>query len=276
VKSLRTLVGHHSAVIGIAVLGVLAVAAVVGPIISPHDPEKLALDQAMLGPSASHWLGTDDLGRDLLTRLMAGGRISLLIGVGAVGLGLLIGGTVGIVSGYAGGKVDLVIQRVNDAMFAFSSLLLALALVAILGPGVTNVIVSVGIATIPVFVRLGRAQALVIRGLPFVQTAELMGVGRPRILSRHVLRNALTPLVVQATVVLGAAILAAAGLGFLGLGVQEPQAEWGAMLGAGRQFIFADSRLILVPGVAIFLAVIAFNLLGDGLRDALDPRLAVK
>jgi len=275
-RSVRSLAAHPNAVIGLVVLVVLALASLIGPLISPHDPERLALDRAFRGPSASHWLGTDELGRDLLTRLMAGGRISLLIGIGAVGLGLLSGGTIGLISGYAGGMVDLVIQRVNDAMFAFSSLLLALALVAILGPGVTNVIISVGIATIPVFIRLGRAQAMVIRNQPFVQTAELMGVGRPRILSRHVLRNALTPLVVQSTVVLGSAILAAAGLGFLGLGVQEPQAEWGAMLGAARQFIFADSRLILVPGVAIFLAVVAFNLLGDGLRDALDPRLTVK
>lgn len=263
---------HPNAVVGCCVLLVLAVASLLGPWISPHDVEKIDLAAAMQGPSGSHWLGTDESGRDLLTRILAGGRVSLVIGVGAVSFGLTIGGAIGLTSGYVGGRIDQLVQRVNDAMFAFSSLLLALALVAVMGPGVANVIVSVGVGTIPVFVRLGRAQALTVRHQPHVLAAELMGLSTPRVLWFHVFRNAVTPLIVQASVVLGTAILAAAGLGFLGLGVQEPQAEWGAMLGSGRQFIFADQRLIFVPGTVIFLAVVAFNLLGDGLRDVLDPR----
>jgi peptide/nickel transport system permease protein len=204
---------------------------------------------------------------------MYGARISLLIGVLAVGIGLVIGVPLGMIAGYYGGWADLAISRFADMMFAFTSILLALTLVAVLGVSLENVIIAVGISVVPVIIRLVRSSVLSLREEPYVEAARALGASNLRIITRHVFRNSLTPVLVHGTLSIGVSILLAAGLGFLGLGVQSPTAEWGTMLGEGRQFIFSAPHLTTFPGIAIFLAILAFNLLGDGLRDALDPRL---
>jgi len=209
----------------------------------------------------------------MLARLLYGGRLSLVIGFLAVALGLAIGVPLGAISGFRGGLVDLVIQRGADILLSFPGFLLALALVSMLGVGLRNVIISVGVGSVPFFIRLVRGSVLTIREMQYVEAALALGQRQSVIVFRRVLPNAMAPVIVQATLNLGSAILVAAGLGFLGLGVQAPTAEWGTMLGEGRQYIFRAPALTTLPGLAIFLAVLAFNLVGDGLRDALDPRL---
>jgi ABC-type dipeptide/oligopeptide/nickel transport system permease subunit len=246
---------------------------VTAPLWQTYNPERQQLSQVLRPMSMHHPLGTDHLGRDMLARLLYGGRLSLLIGFLAVGIGLAIGVPLGAISGFQGGWTDLVIQRLADVLLSFPGFLLALSLVSILGIGMQNVIISVGIGAIPSFIRLVRSSVLSIREQVFVEAARALGQRTGVILLRHVLPNALAPIIVQATLSLGSSILVAAGLGFLGLGVQPPTAEWGTMLGEGRQYIFRAPLLTLFPGLAIFLAVVGFNLLGDGLRDALDPRM---
>lgn len=265
---------HHTpAMIGLTIILTFVVLAIFAPVISPYDPNSQDLTAVIQGPSASHWLGTDQLGRDIATRLMFGARISLMIGVLAVAIGLVVGVPLGMVAGYYGGWADLAISRFADMMFAFTSILLALTLVAVLGVSLQNVIIAVGISVIPVIIRLVRSSVLSLREEPYVEAARALGASNFRIITRHVFRNSLTPVLVHGTLSIGVSILLAAGLGFLGLGVQSPTAEWGTMLGEGRQFIFSAPHLTTFPGIAIFLAILAFNLLGDGLRDALDPRL---
>ena len=264
---------HPPAMIGLGIIVGYVVLAVLAPVLSPYDPNGQDLAAAIEGPSAAHWLGTDQLGRDIATRLMYGTRISLLIGVLAVAIGLVVGVPLGMVAGYYGGWADLAISRFADMMFAFTSILLALTLVAVLGVSLQNVIIAVGISVIPVIIRLVRSSVLSLREEPYVEAARMLGASDRRIITRHVLRNSLTPVLVHGTLSIGVSILLAAGLGFLGLGVQSPTAEWGTMLGEGRQFIFSAPHLTTFPGIAIFLAILAFNLLGDGLRDALDPRM---
>ncbi len=264
---------HPSALFGAGVLAFFLLCTLVGPLLWRYDPAHQVLADSYFGPSAAHPLGTDDLGRDELVRLFYGVRWTLALGFGAVALGIAIGVPAGAISGYYGGWPDLLIQRLVDVILAFPGFLLALALVAGLGVGLRNVVIAVGIASLPAFVRLVRASALSVRELPYVEAARALGVPSWRILLRHVIPNSLAPVIVQATLQLGNAILVAAGLGFLGLGVQPPTPEWGAMLGAGRQYFFSDPALVTYPGLAIFGAVLAFNLVGDGLRDALDPRL---
>jgi ABC-type dipeptide/oligopeptide/nickel transport system permease subunit len=262
---------NRAALAGVLVLLVFALVALVVPIATTFDPEQTQLDQKLLAPSPAHILGTDHLGRDVLARLAYGARWSLLIGFAAVGLGLAIGVPLGTISGFYGGWLDLVIQRVIDVFLSFPGFLLALSLVAVLGVGINNVILAVGLGVVPAFVRLTRASTLSVRSRVFVEAARAAGAGGPLIIWRHVLPNALAPVVIQATLGLGATLLTAAGLGFLGLGVQQPTPEWGAMLGEGRSYIFSNPNLATFPGIAIFLTVLGFNLAGDGLRDALDP-----
>jgi ABC-type dipeptide/oligopeptide/nickel transport system permease subunit len=265
---------HHTpAMIGLGIILTFIVLAILAPVISPYDPNAQDLAASIKGPSHSHWLGTDQLGRDMATRLMYGTRISLLIGVVAVAIGMVIGVPMGMLAGYFGGWADLAISRFADMMFAFTSILLALTLVAVLGVSLQNVIIAVGISVVPVIIRLVRSSVLSLREEPYVEAARALGASNLRIITRHVFRNCLTPVLVHGTLSIGVSILLAAGLGFLGLGVQSPTAEWGTMLGEGRQFIFSAPHLTTFPGIAIFLAILAFNLLGDGLRDALDPRL---
>jgi ABC-type dipeptide/oligopeptide/nickel transport system permease subunit len=262
---------NRGALAGLLVLCMFAVVALAAPLATTYDPEQTQVDQKLLDPSAAHLLGTDHLGRDILARLAYGARSSLLIGFAAVGVGLAIGVPLGTVSGFYGGWLDLVIQRVIDVFLSFPGFLLALALVAVLGVGITNVIIAVGLGVVPAFVRLTRATALSIRSRSYVDAARAAGAGGLSIILRHVLPNAMPPVVIQATLGLGATLLTAAGLGFLGLGVQQPTPEWGSMLGEGRSYIFSNPNLATFPGIAIFVTVLCFNLAGDGLRDALDP-----
>jgi ABC-type dipeptide/oligopeptide/nickel transport system permease subunit len=264
---------NRGAVAGVVVLGTFVLVALLAPFATTYNPEETRLAQKLLQPSAAHWLGTDHLGRDILARLAFGARFSLTIGFAAVGVGLVIGVPLGAVSGFYGGWVDLIIQRVIDVLLSFPGFLLALTLVAVLGVGIENVIIAVGLGVVPAFVRLVRASTLSIRSRDYVEAARAAGANGPTIIFRHVLPNALPPVVVQATLGLGSTLLTAAGLGFLGLGVQQPTPEWGSMLGEGRSYIFSNPNLATFPGIAIFLTVLCFNLTGDGLRDALDPLL---
>lgn len=264
---------NRAAVAGVVVLALFFLLAAAAPLVTAYDPLQNRLQDALADPSPVHPLGTDHLGRDTLARILYGGRLSLLIGFAAVGVGLLIGVPLGAVSGYYGRWVDLLIQRLVDILLSFPGFLLALSLVAVLGVGLTNVIVAVGLAEAARFVRVVRASTLAIRERAFVEAGRCLGASDARLILRHVLPNGLAPVIVQATLGLGSTLLTAAGLGFLGLGVQQPTPEWGSMLGEGRQYIFSNPNMATIPGVAIFLTVLGFNLVGDGVRDALDPAL---
>jgi ABC-type dipeptide/oligopeptide/nickel transport system permease subunit len=268
------LLTHRSSMLGLIVLGIYAVAAIFGPIVFPFNPGQNHLIEVLQPPGqGGHLLGTDNLGRDELLMLVYGSRYTLGLGVMAVALGLAVGVPLGAISGYFGGWVDIVIQRFTDILLAFPAIVLALALVAGLGVGLRNVVIAVGVSSIPGFIRLVRADSLRLRELPFVEAARGLGVSSWVILLRHVIPNAMAPVIVQATLQMGFAILLAASLGFFGLGIQPPTPEWGQLLGEARNYIFSDPNLATLPGLAIFAAVLAFNLVGDGLRDALDPRL---
>ncbi|MFQ6015778.1 MAG: ABC transporter permease [Anaerolineae bacterium] len=266
---------HGAAMVGLLILLGFVVLAVAAPLLTPYDPVRQDLSQVLVAPSLAHPLGIDYLGRDILARILYGTRLSLTIGFLAVAFGIVVGVPLGAVSGYYGGWADMIIQRIADILLSFPGFLLALSLVAILGVGLQNVIISVGVSAVPSFIRIVRGSVLIIREQTYVEAAKAIGTRDVVIIFRHVLINALAPVIVQATLNLGTAILVAAGLGFLGLGVQPPTPEWGAMLGEGRQYIFSASYMATFPGLAIFLAVLGFNLMGDGLRDALDPRLRV-
>jgi ABC-type dipeptide/oligopeptide/nickel transport system permease subunit len=273
VDTWRRFCRHRAALLGAIMLVGIFLLVLTAPLWATHHPECQELSRALRPLSLTHPLGTDQLGRDMLARLLYGGRLSLLIGFLAVGIGLAVGVPLGAVSGFQGGVTDLIIQRFADILLSFPGFLLALSLVSMLGVGIHNVVIAVGISAIPSFIRLVRGSVLSLREQAFVEAARALGQRTAVILLRHILPNALAPIIVQATLNLGTAILVAAGLGFLGLGVQPPTPEWGTMLGEGRQYMFRAPRLTLFPGLAIFVAVLGFNLLGDGLRDALDPRL---
>lgn len=271
----RRLVGHRSAMVGLIVLGIYTVGALLGPLIFSFTPGQNHLESVLYTPGqGGHLLGTDNFGRDELLLLVYGSRYTLSLGLMAVALGIVVGVPLGAVSGYFGGWLDILIQRLTDILLAFPPIVLALGLVAGLGVGLRNVVIAVGISSVPSFIRLVRADSLRLRELPFVEAARALGVSPVLILFRHVIPNAVAPVIVQATLQMGFAILLAASLGFFGLGVQPPTPEWGQLLGEARNYIFSDPNLATFPGLAIFAAVLAFNLVGDGLRDALDPRLA--
>lgn len=231
------------------------------------------MSKSLLPPGLEHLLGTDEQGRDILSRIIYGSRYTLLIAFGATALGALVGVPLGLVSGYFGGKVDYVLQRVTDVLLALPGFLLALAFIAVLGTGVLNVIVSVGIYFIPIYIRLVRGSVLQIREIEYVLASRQLGLSSFKILYKHILPNAMAPVVVQTTLNLGVAVLFASGLGFLGLGVPPPKPEWGTMLGTARAYIFYAPHAVTFPGLAIFLTILSFNFLGDALRDALDPRM---
>jgi peptide/nickel transport system permease protein len=272
---LRRLGRNRIAMVGLVILLAMVASAALAGAILPYNPDTADFDAVLQPPTFAHPFGTDQLGRDLLTRVVYGGRFSLLIGVISVVVALAAGVPLGLVSGYYGGAVDLVIQRVVDVMLAFPGFLLALTLISVLGVGLTNVILSVGIATVPVYVRLIRGVTLSTRELTYVESARSIGMGDFRIMLKHVLPSTAAPLIVQSTIQIGVAILTAAALGFLGLGVKPPTPEWGTMLGDAVNYLLASWFIATFPGLAIFLSVMAFNLLGDGLRDALDPRMKV-
>lgn len=274
-KKIRVFARNKAAVGGVLILAIFTFVAIAAPILTPYNPVTENLGSVFQSPSWAHPFGTDDLGRDVLSRIMYGGRYTLMIGVAAVSLATAIGVPLGLISGYFGGRIDMVIQRVTDIMLAFNPFLLALVLVAVLGVGLRSVIIAAGIGVVPQFIRLTRGQALSLREEVYVEAAQAFGERSLTIIRRHVLRNSWTPIIVFATLNVGLTILVAAGLGFLGLGVQAPLPEWGTMLGEGRSYIFYASYTTTLPGLAIFLGVLAFNMAGDGLRDALDPSLRV-
>jgi peptide/nickel transport system permease protein len=270
---LAVLVRNRITLLGLLLIAFFVVVALVGPILSRYDPNAPSLADRLAGPSAQHLLGTDDTGRDIATRIAHGARISLVMGVVAMAISAAVGVPLGLLAGYFGGRWDLAAMRLVDVLLTLPSIVLALVIVSVLGAGLTSVVVAVGVTTIPSFARLARAAALTIRNLEFVQAARALGGSNGRILARHLLPNALPPLIVQASLGVGTTILTAAALGFLGLGVQPPAPEWGAMLSRGRTYIVSAPHLVAFPGLAIALLVLGFNLVGDGLRDALDPRL---
>jgi len=255
------------------VIGVFAICAVFAPILAPYDPLAQALGSRLEPPSPEHWLGTDQLGRDIASRLLYGARISLVIGIVVVALAGVFGTFVGLVAGYAGGLVDETLMRVTEVFLAFPPLILAMAIAGALGPSLVNAIIAIAAVTWAIYARLTRGQLLSLRRREFVEAARAIGASRARILARHLLPNALAPLLIQASFDMGSAIISAAGLSFIGFGAQPPTPEWGVMISEGRNFISTQPWLSLFPGLAILFAVGAFNLLGDGLRDAFDPRL---
>jgi ABC-type dipeptide/oligopeptide/nickel transport system permease subunit len=258
--------------VALVVVVLLAVAAIASPVLAPYDPLVQDYSALLKGPSLAHPLGTDQVGRDLLSRVIYGARISFLVGVVSVGLALVVGTPIGLASGYFRGAIDEVLMRIIDAVAAFPSLILALAIVAVLKPNLTNVMVAVGITSIPLFARLTRSQVLSLRERDFVIAATATGASDLRIMIRHILPNAVSPLIVQATLGLGFAILAEASLGYLGVGVQPPTPTWGSILNQGAPLLERAPWLSIAPGASIFVLVLAFNLVGDALRDELDPR----
>lgn len=245
------------------------------PLLAPYDPIKQQLIKRRQPPSAEHWLGLDEVGRDVLSRITYGARVSLQVGVVSVSMAIVVGALLGAVSGYLGGWVDSAVMRVMDVMLAFPSLLLAIAVVSILGPGLMNMLYAIAFVSIPMYARIVRASVLAEKEKDYVLAARAIGASPARILFRNILPNCLTPLIVQGTLGIATAILDAAGLSFLGLGARPPTPEWGTMLGEGRGSVFTAPHIVFFPGLAIMLTVLGFNLLGDGLRDALDPRLRI-
>lgn len=257
--------------VGAAIVLITILAAVFGPLLAPYDPSAQELALRLEGPTGLHWFGLDELGRDIFARVLSGARISLLVGLVVVGVSSSIGIVLGSIAGYFGGRVDDVISRVIDVLLAFPGLLLAIAMVAVLGPSLTNVVLALSVIGWVGYARLVRGQVLRAREFDFVQAARALGAATPRILARHVIPTTLPAVSVQATLGMGGAILAEAALSFLGLGVQPPTPSWGTMLNYGRGHLLDAPHLTIFPGLAIAILVLGFNFLGDGLRDALDP-----
>jgi peptide/nickel transport system permease protein len=290
--AMRYLFRQRSAILGMVIFGVMVSVAILAPVVATHDPELSMLDvpeevaqgvKRRLPPcihllgcaeeQPQHLLGLDSNVRDLFSRVVYGSRYSLYIGFASVGFAIVIGSLLGAISGYAGGRLDNVVMRIMDVLLAFPTLLLAIAIVTVLGPGLVNALLAIGIVSIPSYARVMRASVISVKERDFVTADRALGVSPARILVRRILPNAITPMIVQGTLGIATAILDAAALSFLGLGAQPPTPEWGTMLGAERNQVFTSPHLVFFPGFAIMLIVLAFNLLGDGLRDALDPRL---
>jgi ABC-type dipeptide/oligopeptide/nickel transport system permease subunit len=286
-EALRRFSRHRSARMGLIILGIFLIMAIFAPIIAPFDPivpnmswkRRSAPCIHLLGCAASqseHLMGVDGNNRDLFSRIVYGSRLSLQIGIATVTFAIMMGGILGSVSGFYGGWVDMLIMRTMDVLMAFPGLLLAIAIVSVLGPGLINALLAISIVSIPGFARVVRSSVLAIKGLDYVDASRALGASNIQLLFSRVLPNALTPLIVQGTLGIAGAILSAAGLSFLGLGAEVPKPEWGLMLGEERNSIFSAPHLVFFPGLAIMLTVLSFNLIGDGLRDALDPRLRGK
>ena len=271
-RALRRLIARKSAVAGLIVIAAFIALAVFAPLIAPYDPVATSWTLVRKPPSALHWFGSDDLGRDILSRVIYGARASLLAGAISVGIALSIGVPLGLLAGYRGGFVDALISRITDAMLACPFLILAIALAAFLGPSLGNAMIAIGITTTPVFIRLTRGQTIGVKVEDYIEAARAIGNPRWRIALFHILPNILPALLVQATLSIAAAIIAEAALSFLGLGQQPPAPSWGSMLNAAQRFLTNAPWMAIWPGLAIFLVVLSFNLVGDGLRDALDPK----
>jgi peptide/nickel transport system permease protein len=271
-RVLRRLLRRRGAMLGLAVVIAFIVLALFAPWISPYDPLQTSWSAVRKAPTAAHWFGTDEIGRDVLARVIFGTRASLLAGLVSVCISLALGVPIGLLAGYVGRGVDSLISRITDAMLACPFLILAIALAAFLGPSLTNAMIAIGISATPVFIRLTRAQVLAVKVEDYVEAARAVGNSHWRIALRHILPNVVPPLIVQATLAIAAAVIAEASLSFLGLGQQPPAPSWGSMLNTAKNYIDNAPWMAVWPGLSIFLLVLSFNLLGDGLRDALDPR----
>ncbi|MBB1498560.1 ABC transporter permease [Paracoccus sp. MC1862] len=271
-RSWRKFRTHRSAILGAVIVGAFLLIALLAPVLPIPDPAATDWAAVRQAPSAAHPLGTDEIGRDVLSRMIWGARASVLAGIVSVGIAILLGVPLGVLAGYFGGWTDAIISRCTEALLAVPFLILAIALAAFLGPSLTNAMISIGISAMPIFVRLTRGQVINIRAEDYVKGAHAIGLSTRRILTRYILPNAMPPILVQATLTVAAAIIAEASLSFLGLGQQPPAPSWGSMLNTAKNFMAQAPWLALWPGLAIFLVVLGFNLLGDGLRDALDPR----
>ncbi|MBM3516544.1 MAG: ABC transporter permease [Alphaproteobacteria bacterium] len=263
---------NRSIWLGGVLIAVLAIVALLAPVLAPYDPTKLAAGKRLSPPSWEHAFGTDEFGRDIFSRVIHGTQLTLYVGVVAVGIGLLAGAAIGIGAGYAGGWVQAVLMRGVDFLYTFPDILIALGLVAFLGPSLTNAMVAVGISVVPYYARVTYSVVLVERNKPYFEAATAIGAGWPRLVVRHLLPNIVPPLIVVATLGFSAAVLSAAALSFLGLGAQPPAPEWGKMLADGRNYIARAPWILVFPGLAIVVTVLGFNILGDGIRDVLDPR----
>lgn len=270
---LRRLTRSPSAVVGGTIVTLFLVVGLISPVYTPHDPLEQDLSASLQGPSLHHWFGTDEFGRDILSRIMAGTTTTLAIATLGVAIGLALGLLIGILSGYLRGWVDMVLMRLIEIQMAIPGIILAIAVVAVAGVGFRNLIIAVGIFSIPGFARITRAAVLSTRSADYVEAALGLGASHARIVLRHVMPNSLAPIIVQTSLRTATAILVAASLSFLGLGAQPPSPEWGAMLSASRDHLQSSPHVAVFPGLAVALVVLGFNLLGDGLRDALDMRL---
>jgi peptide/nickel transport system permease protein/oligopeptide transport system permease protein len=268
-RTLQKFLSNRAAVLGAILVGFFALLAILAPLIAGYDPLQTSFTAIRKPPSALHWLGTDELGRDLFSRMAYGARTSLMAGVVSVFIAMLVGVPFGIIAGYFGGWADSIISRLIDAMLAIPFLIMAIALAAFLGASLTNAMIAIGLSAAPVFTR---GQVLSIRNEEYIEAAQVLGLRHPRIILRYILPNAMSPIIVQATLTIAAAIIAEASLSFLGLGQQPPNPSWGSMLNTAKNFISQAPWMSVWPGAAIFLVVLGFNLLGDGLRDAIDPR----
>lgn len=267
---------NKTAVIGLSIIILFVIIAILAPLLSTYDYKEPSLTGRLQAPSGEHWFGTDDLGRDIFTRTLYGARISLWVGVLSVTGSIVVGTALGIVAGFYGKWWDMIISRLFDILLAFPGILLAIAIVAILGPSLENALYAIAIVNVPTYGRLVRSRVLSLKTEEFITAARATGVADARILIRHILPNSLTPIIVQGTLGIGTAIIEAAALGFLGMGAKPPEPEWGKMLSDSRQFIQTAPWTVFFPGLSIMLTVLGFNLLGDGLRDVLDPRMKVK
>ena len=264
---------NRSAIAGLLLVALFLGTSLFGPLLAPQDPSKQNLRDALVPPGPQYWLGTDYLGRDLLSRLLHASRVSLVVGLFAVAFGAAVGTFVGLTAGFYGGPVDVLAMRLIDILLSFPGILLALAITSALGPGIANVVLAVGIASFPIYARVVRGAVLRIRNAEFVVAAEAVGVRPGRIMLRHLLPNCVGPLVVQTTLRFAGAILTSSGLSFLGLGIPRDIPEWGNILATGRVYLRSASWVALCPGISLAVVVLGFNLMGDGLRDALDPKL---
>jgi peptide/nickel transport system permease protein len=269
---LKTLRRNPIGLMGLIIVMLVVVIALVAPLISPYSP-TVQIGRRLLLPNNRFFFGTDEFGRDILSRIIYGTRISLYVGAISVGLALLSGGMIGLVSGFFGGLLDNLLMRLVDIVFSIPSLILAIAIAGLLGPNLRNAMIAIGIVYAPTYARLVRAAVLAIKNLPYIEAATLIGGTTWHTISRHLIPNITPPLIVQTSLLLSTAILAEASLSFLGLGTQPPDPSWGTMLGSGRKFMELSPWVAVAPGIAIVITVLGFNFLGDGLRDALDPRL---
>ena len=264
---------NRLALFGMVLILLMILMVVLSPLIAPYGFDEQNYYEIFASPSLQHLCGTDNLGRDVFSRLLYGGRVSLTIGIISVGIGLLCGGLMGALAGYYGSKLDNTLMRIIDILMAIPSVILAISICAALGPGLVNTMIAVGVASIPNYARILRSSILSIKQQEYVEAARAIGASNARIISKHIVPNSLSGLIVQASMGVGRAIISAASMSFIGLGIAPPNPEWGAMLSAGRTYFRDYPHMVLFPGIAIFLAVLSMNLIGDGLRDALDPRL---